>query len=270
MEMDNKDDKILLASVEDKLRQCEEQYMPVHTVFLDMRQQTLVEGLCRSRRGCRFGFYGGFADAERRVLLLLPDYMEVPAAEGMDEALPQYFRERPEYDPLTVIRAAVKPGGRPLTHRDYLGSLMGLGLKREMIGDLLVGENGADIVLLSEMKDYLLLHYGKAGRQSLTLEEVPLAELRIPAQRVREKRDTVASLRLDGLVASAFGLSRGKAGEAIRSGLVFVNGRQTVKTDVQLSQGDKMVLRGRGKAVLREVGDRTRKERIFIVLDHYL
>ena len=91
-----------------------------------------------------------------------------------------------------------------------------------MIGDILIHETGADILVLEEMAEFLLLHYSQAGRVALKLKEVPLSELRIPEVRSVTHKDTVASLRLDNVISSAFSLSRAKAAEAIRSGLCLL------------------------------------------------
>lgn len=246
-----KEDEVLLAGVEDKIRQCLENYMVTNTAFLDMRQRTLAEVQCRQHRGLRYCFYGGYEDAERTAAVFLPDYAE-----------------RKEHDPLALLRIT-RDGHRILSHRDYLGSLMGLGIKREMIGDILVREDGADIVVIKDMADFLLYNYEKAGRISLKAEIVPIDKILVPESRFEEKRDTVASLRLDNLVASAFLLSRGKATEAIESGMVFVNGLQSEKADRQIKEGDRLVLRGKGKVLLKAAGGVTRKDRISIVIHKY-
>lgn len=252
-----KEDKMLLAAAEDKFYQCSRQYRVTNTGFLDLRQRSLVENRCKelSREipDVRCCFFGGYEDAERTAALFLPDYAALE-----------------DSHPLAVIRATAPFGGRALAHGDYLGSLIGLGVKREMIGDILVHGTGADILILEEINDFLLYNYHKAGRTLLQLEAVPLGDLRPPELRTKEQKDTVASLRLDNVAASAFSLSRAKASEAIRSGLVFVNGQQVEKIDFQVKESDKLVLRGKGKALLREVGGKTRKDRIFIVTERYL
>ncbi len=254
-----KDDKMLLARAEDKLQQCLQQYRVTYTNFLDLHQHSLIEGLWRDlSRGAQDThcvFWGGYDDAERTIAAFLPDYADP---------------EDPDNWPLSVIRIKTPPGGRQLTHRDYLGSLTGLGLEREMIGDILTTENGADVIILDDIQDFLLLNYSKAGRTSLQLEALPLSELHVPEQRTVMIKDTVASLRLDNVVASAFSLSRAKAAEAIRSGIVFVNSIQTEKPDLQVDEGCKLVLRGKGKAYLREVGGRTRKDRIFVAIEKFV
>ena len=251
-----KDDKMLLARAEDKLQQSLQQYRVTYTNFLDLHQRSLVEGLWREiSRGAqdtRCVFWGGYGEAERTIAAFLPDYAD-------------------ENDcPLSVIRIKTPSGGRKLTHRDYLGSLTGLGLEREMIGEILTTENGADVIILDDIKDFLLLNYSKAGRTTLQLEALPLDELHVPEQRTVMVKDTVASLRLDNVIASAFSLSRGKAAEAIRSGIVFVNSIQCEKPDMQVEEGCKLVLRGKGKAYLREVGGRTRKDRIFVAIEKFV
>lgn len=251
-----KEDKMLLANAEDKYDQCSRQYRVTYTNFLDLRQRSLIENHWREmNRGSgdvRLEFYGGYDDAERTVAVFLPDYAQVSDC------------------PLSVIRIKTPPGGRTLTHRDYLGSLTGLGLKREMTGDILTVENGADIIVLEEVKDFILLNYSKAGRASLTPEAIELTDLCIPEKKTVIVKDTVASLRLDNVISSAFQLSRAKAADAIRAGIVFVNSMQCEKPDMQVDEGAKLVLRGKGKAYLREVGGRTRKDRITILVERYL
>lgn len=252
----NKEDKMLLASAEDKFRQAGQQYRVTYTNFLDLRQRSLVERhwreISKGSSDIRLEFYGGYDDAERTIAVFLPDYADVSDC------------------PLTVIRIKTPAGGRKLTHRDYLGSLTGLGLKREMTGDILTVENGADIIVLEEVADFILLNYSKAGRTTLKPEAVELSELCIPETKTVMTRDTVASLRLDNVISSAFQLSRAKAADAIRAGIVFVNSMQCEKPDMQVEEGAKLVLRGKGKAFLREVGGRTRKDRITILIERYL
>ena len=261
-----KEDNFLLGQIEDKITQCENKYIVTHTGFLDSHQQSLARVYCRKSHipvfdeepahenfpPTRSIFYGGYEDAERGVLISLPDYATLE-----------------DYDPLTVIRAVKADGSRELTHRDYLGSLVGLGIKRELLGDILVREDGADIIALADIAEFILMNYYKAGRTNLSLSQHPISELIVPQQKRTTITDTVASLRLDSVIASAFGLSRGKAAEAIGRGIVFVNHVEVIKPDFQVSEGDKLTLRGKGKACLTEVGGRSRKDRQYITIEKY-
>lgn len=252
--MKTKEDSIKLGQVEDKIRQCENQYIATYTGFLDAHVQSIARDMMKhiSARDTTISFYGGYADAERCVLLCLPDY----------EILENV-------NPLTVIRAKTTAGGRVLSHRDYLGSLTGLGISREKIGDILVDDGKADIIVLEEMAEYILNQWGKAGRTELLLEKISIGQLEIPSRQKQIVRDTVASLRLDNIVSSAFGISRSKAVEAISKGLVFVNHIEVFKADFQMKEGDTVTVRKKGKANLIETGGTSRKGRLYVTYEKY-
>lgn len=248
------EDKIILGQAEDKISQCVERYMATNTSFLDPHQQSVIRSFTsRKDFGCELQYYGGYDDAERMVLLCLPEYETLESAE-----------------PLEVIRAKAVQGGRVLSHRDYLGSLTGLGIKREMIGDILVREDGADIIVLKEIADYILSAYAKAGRVSLSVEEKTIEELIIPDRRLTEIHDTVASLRLDNVVASAFSMPRSRAVQAINQGLVFVNHIEAAKVDMSVDEGDLIVMRHKGRVTIAEAGGSSRKGRVYVTFEKYL
>ncbi len=258
-----KEDKILLAGIEDKIRQSEDRYMITNSSFLDLRQRSLTAGRLRGRKGLIYGFYGGYEDAERVICVFFPEgFMDG------DDAF-QHFRNIPEDDPLTVIRAERKKGAPELSHRDYLGALMGLGIRREMAGDIIVREDGADIILLNEIADFVLQNYEKAGRAALKLSRVTPQEIILNEAEKEEVLESVASLRLDNVVSAAFHLSRGKAAEALTAGLIFVDGVNVKKPDRIVQEGEKIVFRGRGKTVLKHIKGKSSKGRTMIVLEIY-
>ena len=244
-----KDEKLLLAQAEDKARQRDNKNILTHTGFLSMAEQAVLE-----RAHPDGTFFGGYADAERCMLVFLPDWLE----------------EVPEDGPICVLRASLPKGSPKLTHRDYLGALLALGVERSVAGDILVHPDGADLLIASDMADFLLQNYVQAGRAALSCEIRPLSDLRPADYEVKTCRDTVASLRLDSVLASMFSSSRGHAQEAIRQGLVAVNNRIVLKPDHFLQEGDKVSLRGKGKAVLVRVGGKSRKDRDCIEFERYL
>lgn len=264
-----KEDSFFLGQLEDKITQCENKYITTYTNFMDTHQQSIARIHCRknfvpvmeedlpmsemgSFPSTRSIFYGGYKDAERVILINLPDYALLE-----------------NENPLTVIRATKAEGSRALTHRDYLGSLVGLGIKRELLGDILVREDGADIIVMEDIAEFIFMNYCKAGRTNLSLSRCDIADLIVPEQKKQMITDTVASLRLDSVTASAFGLSRGKASEAITRGIVFVNHMEMTKPDYQVNEGDKITLRGKGKACLIEIGGKSRKDRQYITIERY-
>jgi RNA-binding protein YlmH len=176
---------------------------------------------------------------------------------------------------VRVVRVTAPKGGRVLTHRDYLGSLLALGLDREVTGDILVRPpdektgGGADIIVETAVAEFIEMNYDKAGRTNLDVEILPIGKLETGKQNIVQKHDTVASLRLDNIVSSAFALSRAKAAEAIRRGIVSVNSMEALKVDQEITEDDRIVLRGKGKVVLAETGGRSRKDRIIVTFHVY-
>lgn len=250
-----KDDKFLEGQLEDKIRLAADKYIVTYSGFLDAHARAVAERVIkRNNPGAHIElmFWGGYEDAERAILLCVPDYTTLE-----------------ESDPLAVIRVSVKDGGRKFSHGDYLGSLTGLGLKRDKIGDILVRDNGADIIVLREIVEFLMTNYAKAGRAQLSLEELSASDLIVDSKPRKVVSDTVASLRLDSIVASAFGLPRSKAQEAIKSGRVFVDSLEILKADYVVGEGNKITLRGKGKILLSEIGGKSRKDRQYVTYEKY-
>ncbi len=251
------EDRLLLARVLDRAEQASRRGTLTATDFLSPQQQMMAADALRlgglPEEG--YGFYGGYDGAERRLILFLPDWLDKESAET--EA------------PVRVLRAAYREEFK-LTHRDLLGSLMGLGVVREKLGDILVTAESADVVAAESVADFLRSNWVSAGRAKLDVTEVESRNIHIPVQRCEEIRDTVSSLRLDAVCSTGFRMARGRAAELIASGRVQLNWRETTKGDRILSEGDTVSARGFGKFVLAEVGGLTKKGRISIMVRRYL
>lgn len=250
--------ELLLSRIEDRIRMSETQCRMTSTGFLSLQERSEAAAFCR-RRGVRHSFYGGYPDAERTVLLLLPDSM----------APTEDFTPPEEENPLCLLRCTVPRVAPALSHRDYLGSLLALGIKREVVGDILVFPDGADIVVLESIAPFLTEHYESAGRVSLACAHMEMSQIRAPLSRTETVCESVASLRLDNLVGAVFGVSRTDAAAAILRGSVFVNDIEAKKPDARLEPGDKLVLRGAGKAVFSEIAGTTRKGRLSVRFQKY-
>jgi RNA-binding protein YlmH len=148
--------------------------------------------------------------------------------------------------------------------------MLGLGIDRSVTGDILVRDDGADIIIVPEIADFLLEEYVQVGRTHVSREVHPLSELKLPEVRTQIIKDTVPSARLDSIIASAFKLSRSKAAEAIRGGIVSVDHIECLKPDARVEEGAVLVLRGRGKALLKEIGGESKKGRIWVVIEKYI
>lgn len=250
------EERILLARVLDKMQLAGERGVPAVTPFLSPHERDGVERLIREMGSPRHRFTGGIDQAERCVCAFLPDWMEEFPSDGEDA-------------PMTALRA-VWSGGTALTHRDFLGALMGMGITREKVGDILVGQGSCDMIVLKEIAPFLLQSMDSAGRCRLSLSEVPLSEVQQPPCKVVQRRDTVASLRLDAVMSSGMGISRGKAADLISAGRVTLNWRECTRPDKPVAEGDTISCRGLGKCVLKEVGGESKKGRILIGMERYL
>lgn len=250
-------DELIRSRIEDIIGQCRDGYYVTATGLLDSHEQAIARAASRNAAGVRTLLYGGYDGAERRMLVCIP--ADIPMTE--EEACE---------DLLTVVRV-IKPAiSRDLSHRDYLGSMLGLGIDRSVTGDILVRSDGADIIVLPEIAGFLLSEYKEVGRTHVKTEKADLSSLIIPEAHTQIIRDTIPSARLDSIVASAFKLSRSKAAEAIRGGIVSVDHIECLKPDAKIEEGQTLVLRGKGKAVLKEVGGESKKGRTWIVIEKYI
>lgn len=249
------EERLVLAKVLDRWNQTARKNIPACTDFLSPHERALAENALRGGGVFPDAYVssGGYEGAERQVLLFLPDWQEPAAAEF----------------PFRYLRAAYRPEYH-LNHRDILGSLMGLGITREKVGDLLVGEESCDLIVADSVGEFLLRDWTQAGRASLKVSAVGSEDLNVPEVRCEEVRDTVQSLRLDAVAATGFQMSRGKAAGLIESGHVELNWQECVKPDRLLAEGDTVSARGIGKFKLAQVGGMTRKGRTGIVLKRYV
>lgn len=248
------EERVLLSRVLDKYAQCDTRSVPTHTAFLSPAEQEAARRLLAAAGvHAGFTFDGGYDGAERRILAFLPDWCE-----AFDTG-----------DAVAALRCTFRADEAP-THRDFLGSLMALQITRERVGDILVCADGADVLVDAALAPHLCENWTSAGRTALRVSRIDLAALRIPPQKVRLIRDTVATLRLDAVAAAGFSLSRGRAAELIASGRVQKNHRDILKSDAPVAQGDVISARGLGKFELSEVGGLSKKGRTGIVIKRYL
>lgn len=248
--------RLLLGRVLDQERRCRQRGIPTHTAFLSPAEQAVSADLLMAAAPGAGVLFGGYEGAERQLWGFLPDWLE-----------PELW-QRGEDCPLCALEAKV-PAGAGLSHRDYLGSLMGLGLTREKLGDILLQEDGAQLLLLREVQPILLTQWERAGRWPVTLRPISLEELTPVPGKVKAVRATVASPRLDAVVSAGFSISRSRAAELIRAGRVMVDHRPWEKADKLVEPGAVLTCRGLGKCVVKEVLGASRKGRIMLLLERY-
>lgn len=244
------EEKMRLVRACDKLERAYEREMPASTAFLTPREQALLRQILPHTK-----FWGGTEGAERCVAYYVPDYM----------TREDYFEDRA----IACIRASFFEANE-LSHRDMLGALMGAGIRREAVGDIILHEKCCEFFVLSELTKYLLDNLTSAGRHHLQLEEISPNTVEKPPQRMKQLRVTVSSLRLDSVLSAAFHISRGKAVEAIAAGKASVNSLPCQKADKSVAVLDEISLRGIGKCRILELHGQTKKDRTALTVGIYV
>lgn len=254
------DDKLLLALIDDKIQQCKNDCIITSTKFLDIRQQAIFLSH-RSDKDTVSILFGGYESAERKIGVFIPKLYGVTNEEE--------FFEYDSGDPLKAVRIE-KDKFSVLSHRDYLGAIMSLGIKRETVGDIITNETGANVVLMKEIVPHIVQNLNRIGRGSCKCSEISLSNLCEADVETQEIFATVASLRLDNIVSTAFSISRKLACQGIEQKKVFVDGILCEKADKKVNIGSKIVFHGKGKVVLQEQNGFSKKDRPKIIIKKYI
>jgi RNA-binding protein YlmH len=223
----------------------------VFTDFLSPLHISLAQDIIQGIPDIRMSVWGGYEDAERKVLAIYPD-----------------FREDPEEFPIRIYQVSVKTGSQPMSHRDYLGSIMGLGIVRETLGDIVViDETSAALIIHERMEDYLIMNLTKVARANASLEQIKAVDSSwIDYQ---DRFCTLSSLRLDMVLSQGLQIPRNKAEQLIRADSVKVDWKTMNKPGVQLKPGSMISCRGFGRLAFMEQTGTSKKGKYQVILRRY-
>ena len=231
-----------------------------NTDFLDERQQNVLKKVLYRMNVENYKIYGGFEEAERKVILFYPENWSPEILEKNYDSMMQVIR---------IILPNDLKGS--YAHRDYLSGLMKLGLKREKIGDIMVWEEGADIIVLNEIIPFLEQHLTTLIRfQKAQIEVINISNLHQVNIQKQEIEITVSSMRLDNIVSELSKTSRTKAEEIIRQERVVLNYETIIKNSKLIKVGDKLTIRGKGKFQIKEQVGNTKKGRCILKIEKYI
>ena len=248
------------------------------TVFSDFltpkEQHALMRYLRERGRQKSVRLWGGFPGAERAVACFLPEYLEELLESSETE--PEYFSALLS-EALAVLEIRGS-GYRTLTHRDFLGAVLGLGVERDAIGDILLlpGDgNGREqprayLVATEKIAPFLLSELKKIGSDTVRVKRGAFPEDFVFTPKTRPLSDTVASERLDCVIGALVNTSREKAQALIRAGLVEVDYEAAEKIDARLTPPAVISVRGHGKFRLLTLGGTTKKGRIRLTAEQYI
>ena len=269
----NTDEARLLARLGDAIEKCNRGSVAT-LPFLTPRARKQTERALRAMgvREQSF-FFGGYPDAERACLFLLPDYYAAMLGAPPCECAPETLLPILEDNICESVQAIriTGSGYRVLTHRDYLGSILGLGLERDALGDIAVQNDREAVVFCPRaIKEFLLENLTKVASDTVKCKAYEVDEDFTDGKKYRPISDTVASPRIDCVVAALTNLSREAAQNAIRTGLVEVDFEIEERTDATLIPPVTLSIRGYGRFILRSFDGETRKGRLRLRADQLI
>ncbi len=250
--MMDRDDYAVTKRFIDLSNQADRKGIVLFSNFLNMNEINLLHQ-CKDELSTTFSLYGGYEGAERQMVSFQPDAL-------------YYTWEYPivclKYEPVNHRFAD------SINHRGVLGALMHLGIDRSLIGDILIQENDIYIFCCESIEEYILQEFYKVRHTQIKGQAFHPEEIEITLS-YKDAQGNISSNRLDAFVSQACKLSRGKAAEYILGENVFINGKMISNHNRKLTAGDVISLRGYGKLRITEIGDLTRKGRIWVSYQWY-
>ncbi len=245
----NSEEKILIRKIDDLIKRSEKNYTALYSHFLTPAEQTLLIRI--EEFYGQISFDGGYDEAERRICrVCAQDYAEDPGL------------------PVELFQIKATSASAEISHRDVLGALMGSGIKREMIGDILTDNNNAWFFCHRIASDYIEINLTSVGKYRIEINRSELYE--IPESKMEHISINVSSMRLDSICSECFGLSRTKAAEIIRKGMVSLNWLVCDNVSKEIVEGDKISMRGKGKVRIGPIKGMSKKGRLFVEADKYI
>lgn len=258
------EDKILVAKILDKIQFVSQKNQIQVTDFLDGYEQKIAKNVLQQVKYETAIFYGGYEDAERKMIYFFP------------ERLMDLLEENWQNNKMIQTEMKAISIGLPndlkgkYQHRDYLSGLMKLGIKREKIGDILVRENGADILVQADILNYLLVNLSELTRfQKAEISPKEISEIEIVPVQLEKITILVPQLRLDVVVSELMHYSRTKANEIIAQERVLVNYETKAKNATMLQENDLLTIRGKGKFKIGEIISQTAKGKLRVEVGKY-
>lgn len=249
----NTDDRLICNRIMEAAENCYNRDIPVETDFLDLHKQTLFCSIIKDLPPVSYKVMGGYDLAERKVIQFLP------------------YEEYPAILPYTVLKIAPVQAkfSEKLTHRDYLGAILNLGIVRDKLGDIVINNDSVLLFCTNKIADFLVQNIVKIRNTYVSAEIIDAEDFEyIPAY--EEIRGTVASIRLDAVIALGFNSSRSRIISYIEEGKVAVNGRIITSNAYSIKENDVISVRGLGKIRYINTISETKKGRIFVLIHKYI
>lgn len=258
--LSKEEDKLFISKVLDKFNYSINKNKISSTNFINLAEKELAKKVLSRLKVNNFMFYGAYEDCQRCVILFYPEKFDKSIVEANYNTL------------LGIIRIKLPKELEGIySHKDYLGAIMKLGVNREKVGDILVFENGADIIVSKDILEFLYSNLSSLTRFQKSIITIETVEnLRIIESKKEDIQIIIPSLRLDSIVSELTHTSRSKACDIIASERVFVNFVSVTKSNTLLKGNDTLTIRRNGKYTISQVLGNTRKGNIILKLEKYI
>ena len=242
IELKNKMYKVI-----DKANSCLKNYDIRTTEFLNPFEIKNAKDILNSETDLKYKVDGGYQNAERQLIYIFPYYMEEDDIESN----------------LKVIQIEGNFKFKSISHRDYLGALLNLGIKREKIGDIIIHDNFCQVVVSEDIFDFIIINLEKVSKNKVKVKEITVKDIIESEQNFKEISFTVSSLRLDSVIGGVYNLSRSETLKLIKGEKVHVDYEKIISPSKEIKTNSLISVRGHGRAII-EIGDMTKKGRIKI------
>lgn len=259
---EGEEDKLLVSKLLDKIEFVEKRNSVENTDFLDIHQRGILERVLKIVKYKNYMIYGGYENAERTMIILYPEKLETVFENN-------YF----DYNNILQVIRIILPNEMrgKYSHRDYLGAVIKVGIKREKVGDIIVSLDGADIIATKEMASYLTTSLSELTRFSKSNFEMhKIEELNIAPPKTEIINIIVPSMRMDSIVSEMIRTSRSKAMEYIEAERVFINSELVTKNAKMLKENDMITIRGKGRFKINKILNSTKKGNLVIEIEKYV
>ena len=247
------DDKLLTAKTEDLFKLCDKYCEPRFSDFLDGAEQRIIKENVVFPFGYNVITYGGFDENEKKMIGVFPEWQE------------------PDTESFPIVCLKIEGGfSKKLTHRDYLGTIMSLGISSSKLGDIVVDDGCAYVFVHSDISGYVSDNISKIGNQGVkisVIDDTGNVEIK---RNYKTIEAVCASGRLDAVVGAAANMSRSESARMIAAGKIKLNHRECLKPSEEIRTGDLLSIRGYGRYIVSDFGNETRKGRIHITLKKYI
>ena len=255
------EDKLLISKMLDKIELSKTKNRIEYTDFLDVYQKHLLEKILKQEKVENYIITGGAEETERNIIVFYPEKLKVA-----------FEKQKSKVLPIKCIRITLpKEMHSKYSHRDYLGGLIKLGIKREKIGDIFVFKDGADILFLDEISKFILTNISSLTRfNKSNIEQIDIDDIREKEVNKQEIKVIASSMRLDCVISEILKTSRGKAEDLINEGRVFVNFENAYKVTKQIKEKDLITVRGNGRFEIAQIEGETRNGRVKLIVNKFI